>query len=91
LGVVEGPIESEFGYHLILVTERTNCPKLDGKNTKLVQKEGSKDAILVPSPQVGQVDVDFVAGQVGFWIFCIFAGGIAAELAAQVGSGIGTM
>lgn len=34
LGVIEGPIESDFGYHLILVTERTNCPKLDGKNTK---------------------------------------------------------
>lgn len=31
LGVIEGPIESDFGYHLILVTERTNCPKLDGK------------------------------------------------------------
>jgi peptidyl-prolyl cis-trans isomerase C len=89
LGIVEGPIESEFGYHLILVTERTNCPKLDGKNTKLVRKKGSNDAILVPSPQVGQVGVEFVAGQVVFWIFCLFAGGTVAELAAQVGSGIG--
>ena len=87
LGVIEGPIESDFGYHLILVTERTNCPKLDGKNTKLVQKaDDSNKAILVPSPQVGQVDVPFAVSQIAFWIFCLFAGGIVAELAAQVGS-----
>lgn len=34
LGIVEGPIETEFGTHLLLVTERTNCPKLDGMQTK---------------------------------------------------------
>lgn len=43
----------------------------------------------MPLPQVGQVDIDFAAGQVTFWIFCLFAGGIVAELAAQVGRGTG--
>jgi len=89
LGVVEGPIESEFGNHLILVSERTNCPKLDGTNTKLVQKKqgsgsSSNEAILVPSPQVGQVDVPFAVGQVLFWIAVLFAGGILAEVVASL-------
>ena len=78
-------MESEFGIHLVLVTERTNCPKLDGKNTKLVRKTGSMhEAMLVPSPQVGQVDISFAAGQVVFWIVVVFAGGILAEAMASL-------
>jgi len=85
LGVVEGPIESELGSHLILVTERTNCPKLDGKNTKEVpKKEGGSESVLVPSPQVGQVDLSFAVGQVFFWIAVFFAGGILAEMVASL-------
>lgn len=85
LGVVEGPIASELGNHLILVTERTNCPKLDGKNTKLVRKDDSSyEAVLVPSPQVGQADLSFAVGQVFFWIGVFFAGGILAEVVSAL-------
>jgi hypothetical protein len=85
LGVVEGPIESEFGNHLILVTERTNCPNLDGKNTKVVRKaENSNEAILVPSPQVGSVDIPFAVGQAAFWLFAFVAGGLLAELVSAM-------
>lgn len=85
LGIVEGPIETDYGHHLLLVTERTNCKKLDGMNTKLIQNDQTEQAELVPSTQVGQVTKEFAAGQVAFWIFAFFAGGIVAELAAQVG------
>ena len=37
LGVISGPVESEYGYHLLLVVERTNCPNLDGEYTKIVR------------------------------------------------------
>mmetsp|Transcript_15966 Transcript_15966/g.36540 ORF Transcript_15966/g.36540 Transcript_15966/m.36540 type:complete len:218 (+) Transcript_15966:308-961(+) len=83
LGEVCGPIESEYGYHLLLVTERTNCPKLDGQNTRIsraldesVLLEGSN---IQESRQVGMV----LFQQVGFWLGASFAGGIVAELAAK--------
>lgn len=85
LGIVEGPIETEYGHHLLLVTERTNCPKLDGQNTKLVQNAQTNQAELVPSAQVGEVTGEFAVGQLAFWIFAFLAGGVVAELAAQVG------
>lgn len=89
LGVVEGPIESKQGMHLLLVTERTNCPKLDGKNTKLIvapaeDAAAGKTGILVPSEPVGQVTGSFVLGQIGFWMFAFLAGGIFAELVATL-------
>lgn len=85
LGIVEGPIETEYGHHLLLVTERTNCPKLDGPNTKLILNTDTNKAELVPSDQVGQVTGEFAMGQVLFWMFALVAGGIVAEVAAQVG------
>mmetsp|Transcript_20607 Transcript_20607/g.26556 ORF Transcript_20607/g.26556 Transcript_20607/m.26556 type:complete len:219 (-) Transcript_20607:250-906(-) len=88
LGVVEGPIETDFGSHLLLVTERTNCPKLDGKDTKLKRSaDDDNQSVLVPSPQADNMDLSFVAGQVFFWICIFFAGGILAELAAELASG----
>jgi len=44
LGEVCGPIESEYGYHLLLVEERTNCPKLDGPYTKIVRAGGGRSS-----------------------------------------------
>ena len=82
LGVVEGPIETEFGSHLILVSERTNCPRLDGTATKL-ERTDENDCKLVPSPQIGQVDLSFVLGQVSFWTFVFLAGGILAEVVSR--------
>ena len=54
LGQIVGPIEDTTSggtcYHLLLITERTNCPKLDGINTKLI-RTGDDDiyGTLVPS------------------------------------------
>jgi hypothetical protein len=72
-----------------LVTERTNCPKLDGRNTKLVQARGEDDGdvfgTLVPSKQVGQINLsELVADQVRFWCLVVLSGGLVAELAQAV-------
>jgi peptidyl-prolyl cis-trans isomerase C len=88
LGELEGPLKSEFGYHLVLVTERTNCPKLDGQKTKLIQTSSS-DVFgkLVPGNQVGQINLsEIVVNQAGFWFLTFLAGGIVAELAETVAS-----
>ena len=89
LGVIEGPIETDYGYHLLLVSERTNCPKLDGRNTKLVRGNKSGLGTLVESEQVGKVNIaKFAVDQVTFWLVACVAGGIVAELAAQVGTNL---
>lgn len=77
---------SEFGWHLLLVSERTNCPKLDGTQTKLVQTRGDDVfGTLVSSKQVGSVNVaDIIMQQIGFWAGCFIAGGIVAELATRL-------
>lgn len=86
LGEIEGPIESDYGYHLLLVEERTNCPKLDGRNTKLVPCENHGFGQIVPSQQVGQVDMSkLIRDQVLFWIAAFFAGGLVAEAATSLG------
>lgn len=86
LGTLEGPLESEFGYHIVLVTERTNCPKLDGTKTKLIQTSSSDVfGTLVPSQQVGKVNVgEMLVNQAGFWFFTFLAGGLVAELAEKL-------
>lgn len=90
LGSLQGPIESEFGVHLLLVTERTNCPKLDGRETRLVPSPGSGYGQLVPSSlnskEESQVTPSFLLGQAGFWVFVLLAGGLVAELAAKLAS-----
>lgn len=85
LGEIEGPIKTKYGYHLLLVSERTNCPNLDGVKTKLVSDGESWRGTLVESEQVGKVDVaEFAGEQVRFWLIACVAGGIVAELAVQV-------
>jgi len=37
LGHVAGPIETDYGYHLLLVEERTNCGELDGLHSKIAR------------------------------------------------------
>jgi len=91
LGEVSGPIVSEYGYHLLLVEERTNCPKLDGKYTRISRGSSnengmeSTDVVMSGSQEedgnrVGAV----VVQQIVFWTFASFAGGIVAEIAARV-------
>ena len=89
LGLLEGPIRTDFGYHVLLVTERTNCPKLDGSKTKLVQND-SNDIFgtLEESVQIGKVTPKFLLNQALFWVLVFFAGGIFAELAEKVGTTI---
>lgn len=91
LGLLEGPIESEFGFHLLLVSERINCPKLDGKNTKLIMQDPSSDIFgtLRPSDSSAKVDwSDFAKSQVRFWLLAIVGGGIVAELAEKLASSL---
>eukprot|EP00980_Cylindrotheca_fusiformis_P029408 scaffold23471_cov141-Cylindrotheca_fusiformis.AAC.5 len=88
LGQLEGPIQSEYGSHLLIVTERINCPKLDGKNTRLIMQD-SNDIFgtLRPSDRRGKIELtDFVKDQLGFWFLVVIAGGLVAELAEKLAS-----
>ena len=97
LGEVSGPIESDFGYHLLLVTERTNCPKLDGGYTEIRRSE--KDGVSTVFAKGGARESDFsvqdastvLLQQVGFWMGVSLAGGIVAELAAKAANVVDTV
>lgn len=82
LGEICGPIESEYGYHLLLVVERTNCPKLDGQYTKISRGVDGVSKVFMDGG--GRTEVTKVAyQQVGFWMGVTLAGGVVAELAAK--------
>jgi hypothetical protein len=82
LGEIAGPIESEYGYHLLLVTERINCPKLDGEYSKIVRGDDGVSTKFVRGSR--ELDVAKLATQqLGFWIAVAFAGGVVAEIAAK--------
>ncbi len=94
LGEISGPIESEYGYHLLLVTERTNCPKLDGGYNKIVRGgEDGTDAIFVgdQSKEGSDLIIRLAFQQIGFWICVSFAGGIFAEIAAKAANVVETL
>lgn len=77
-------VESNIGYHLLLVTERLNCPKLDGRNTKLVD-DGNIFGTLVPSDDVSQLyGRELGRDATIFGLSVLLAGGLLAELAAMV-------
>jgi len=86
LGVLVGPVETEYGYHLMLVSERTNCPKLDGENTLIMQTRGDDVfGTLYEGKQVGKVNLpNFVMDQVQFWTLTVVAGGAVAELSQNL-------
>ena len=100
LGEISGPIESKFGYHLLLVVERTNCPKLDGGYTR-IERDGDDTTTTNRVKFVSASDSngsngegDFgklILQQFGFWIGVSLAGGIAAELAAKAANVIETL
>jgi hypothetical protein len=88
LGEVVGPIKTDEGYHLLLVSERTNCPHLDGDKTVLMQTRGDDIFGTVRAgtqfgtpPTIPQVVLD----QLAFWSFIFVVGGICAELIGIVG------
>ncbi len=91
LGEISGPIESDYGYHLLLVEERTNCPKLDGAYTRIASggPDGTETQFVKRLASDSESsDITAIAlQQIGFWIGVSFAGGIVAEIAAKA-SGI---
>jgi len=86
LGEMVGPLETDYGYHLLLVSERTNCPKLDGDTTLMIQTRGDDVfGTLSQGKQVGRVNVpELVLDQVKFWCLTLIAGGIVAELSEKL-------
>jgi len=90
LGEIVGPLKTNYGYHLILVSERTNCPKLDGDNTLLMQTRGDDVfGTLYEGQQVGKVNVpEVIADQVQFWALTMVAGGAVAELSSSLVSSL---
>ena len=75
LGEIAGPLETEYGFHLLLVSERTNCPKLDGDKTLMMQTRGDDVfGTLYEGQQVGKVNVpEILMDQVQFWTFTVIA------------------
>lgn len=92
LGEIAGPIESDYGYHLLLVTERTNCPKIDGRYTRVVRGDDGTSTKLVEGDGSNKNDLGVIAvQQFGFWIVVTFAGGIVAEIAAKTANIVDTV
>mmetsp|Transcript_35026 Transcript_35026/g.76626 ORF Transcript_35026/g.76626 Transcript_35026/m.76626 type:complete len:228 (+) Transcript_35026:145-828(+) len=94
LGEVYGPVESDFGYHLVLVCERTNCPKLDGGNTRIVRGEDGETLLAPPeggyrsmSEEVAEVGLQ----QIGFWMATFLAAGVVSEIAAKAAGVVETL
>jgi hypothetical protein len=87
LGEISGPIESDFGYHLVLVEERTNCPKLDGPYTRIARGGHDSTDMIFKGPTKADRDgndiMSLALKQIAFWIGISFAGGIVAEIAAK--------
>jgi len=75
LGEIAGPLETEYGFHLLLVSERTNCPKLDGDKTLMMQTRGDDVfGTLYEGQQVGKVNVpEILMDQVQFWTLTVIA------------------
>eukprot|EP00978_Attheya_sp_CCMP212_P005745 scaffold12860_cov54-Attheya_sp.AAC.6 len=83
-------MESEFGYHLVLVCERLGCPKLDGGNTRVIPNPQSVGSGLAPSATEDSNHstptdnlLQLTLQQVGFWVVVLVAGGFMAELAEE--------
>mmetsp|Transcript_9622 Transcript_9622/g.18197 ORF Transcript_9622/g.18197 Transcript_9622/m.18197 type:complete len:227 (-) Transcript_9622:65-745(-) len=88
LGEVSGPIQSSYGNHLVLVSERTNCPKLDGEKTRLVKGENGL-ATYTTSLRDSEESSSFaqvVSFQLFFWVAVYFAGGLLAEVLERAAS-----
>ena len=74
----------------MLVSERTNCPKLDGENTLIMQTRGDDVfGTLYAGQQVGKVNVPaIIADQLQFWVLTVVAGGAVAELSQKLVSSL---
>ena len=86
IGEITGPIESEYGCHLILVSERINCQKFDGVHNKIERGEDGVSSIFTKSEgkDSTQQVVEAAVWQIGFWMVVILMGSMVAELSAEV-------
>ena len=94
LGEICGPIESEYGYHLVLVVERTNCKRIDGQYTKISRSpaDGTSKVFMGDNDKEGSEQmVKLPIKQLGFWVGISFAGGVVAEMAAKASNVIDTL
>merc|ERR1719491_70818 len=85
IGHVAGPIETDYGYHLLLVEERINCEN-DGAHSKIVRggTNGPRTLYIGPSAKEGGSDlVRLVAENLSLWLMIFFCGVVGAELAAK--------
>ncbi|KAL9185608.1 hypothetical protein ACHAXT_003385 [Thalassiosira profunda] len=91
LGEICGPIESEYGYHLLLVVERTNCPKIDGKYTRIMKGSNGFSKVFVGGSREGNEGmIKLGMQQIGFWMGVSLAGGVVAEMAAKASNVVDT-
>lgn len=90
LGQIAGPIETDYGYHLLLVEERTNCAKLDGAYSKIARggTSGTETVFVRPNgKEEGSDIIGLAVEQLGLWIGIVFAGGVVAEMSVRVADG----
>jgi len=90
LGQIAGPIETDYGYHLLLVEERTNCAKLDGAYSKIARggTSGTETVFVRPNgEEEGSDIIGLAVEQLGLWIGIVFAGGVVAEMSVRVADG----
>jgi len=89
LGEVEGPVESEYGWHLVLVPARINCkkdngyvriePRADGFSTPKYVREDNTELAMQTDALVGTVQT------VAFWGL---SAGFIAKGAALIGNAL---
>jgi len=89
LGEVEGPVESEYGWHLVLVPARINCkkdngyvriePRADGFSTPKYVREDNTELAMQTDALVGTVQT------VALWGL---SAGFIAEGAALIGNAL---
>jgi hypothetical protein len=96
LGEISGPLQSSYGHHLVLVCERTNCPKLDGENTRVVRGSNGYTTVLSPPVEGEKKSIEQQAVEVSlnvliFWVGVSLSGGIFAELLTKAVSSIETL
>jgi len=90
LGHVAGPIETDYGYHLLIVEERTNCAQ-DGVHSKIVRGGADGANAIYVGPSGNEEGSDFsrlAVQQLALWSGIFVAGGILAELAATAADAI---
>jgi len=91
LGEICGPVESDYGYHLLLVQERTNCEKIDGRYTRIIRgADGMSKVFVEDACQEGgeQKMTQLIAQQMGFWSGVSIAGGVLAQVTANAANAV---